>query len=143
LLPVLAIADVAAMVAYRDDYHAPYSGGADMALFIREAGFDGQVITSLACFNTGAVAGALPGSTYWYAGQERVGRYILWGIHQDLCARHYNLIDAPVVAKAQEGELIVLATREVEIPDGVVATRLHYSPGIMERFYLYSVWGKP
>ncbi len=133
----LLVSDVAAIKAYRSSF--PYSGGRDMALYMREEGYDRDVITSIACVNTLSVMGYVPDTMFWLVGQERTANYYMWGWYHDHCYEKYGQITDDIVAAAKEHDVLLVRkwTGPLVVPAGVRATLLHSSQGFMETLELY------
>lgn len=139
-LPALAFSLASAVVTHYGNARTPYSGGKDMANFIRRQGYDKGMLTSLVCFQTGTLSGYLPGTKLWIVGEDREAPYIIWGRYQDECAgQYYNRVSLRFLERARQERLIVFTTQPVQFPPKLQPKQLRYSPGTHEQFFLYAV----
>jgi len=142
LLPGLVFSLASSLTVHREDMLIPYSGGKEIADYIRETGRDKTLLTSLACFNTSTMAGYLPGTPLWIAGNNRFASYIIWGRHQDECNAYFNKATPIVIERAKQEKLLVLTTAPVNFPPPLQAQLLKESYGTHESFLLYEVEAK-
>lgn len=143
-LPMLAAGPHATLLAHRDGYRTPYSGSKAMAAYIRQHGYDRQVLVSLVCFCTSSLSGYLPDTLFWITGEKRIAPYIIWGAAQDRCTRSWNILSVEAAEKARTEPLLVIATSStIKLPPDLAphlaVEQLHATPGLMERFVLLRV----
>ena len=143
LLITLAISDSASYLKYSDTY--PFAGSKDMAHFIIDNGYEHEVIISLACFDTDAMAAYLPDTLFWFVAQNRISHYYLWGKYHNICTKSLNQTLPEMITEAQKHDFLVLTRgwNDIIFPPPLKATLLHKSGGIQEQFKLYYITTNP
>lgn len=122
-----------------DTWRLPYSGGKDMAQYLRRE-YPNQLVASSVCFQTASVAAYLPaGTRFWIAGERQLGSYVHWGASHDRCMESYNAIAPEILGEADHRPLLVVATDRLKLPPGAHVVGLHSSVGLFEEFRLYAV----
>jgi len=122
-----------------DLWQTPWSGSKEMARYLEDT-YRQRTITSVCCFQGGAVEAYLPaGTRFWIAGEHRIGSYVIWGRFHDRCMDTYNQLMPEIADRATHEQVLVLATDRVRTPPGVTLAPLHSSAGLFESFRLYSV----
>ena len=139
LLLSFGIGDCLEALVVFDTWQLPYSGGKDMARYLRQV-YPNEVVASSVCFQTASVAAYLPaGTQFWIAGEGQLRSYVRWGASHDRCMESYNAIAPEILSGADRRQLLVVATDRLKVPPGAHVIGLHSSRGLFEEFRLYAV----
>lgn len=139
LLLSFGIGDFLQVLVTTDTRKVPYSGGKEMAQYLRQE-HPNEVVASAVCFQTASMAAYLPaGTRFWIVGEGQFASYVRWGAVHDRCMDSYNAVASEILSAADHKPLLVIATDRLKLPAGAHVIGLHSSPGLIEEFRLYAV----
>ena len=134
----LSVSVVGMVNEYHTEYKTPFSGSKDMASYIKENGYDRKTIAFMGCYSLTSVAAYLPETDFWFVGEDKHARYMVWSKVWDEC--QHQPFSNQMERLVQQYNYNTVIVSEQQLPTEFMPLKLlHYSPGrmIFESFWLY------